>query len=117
MWCITVILLVFGTCDAAFADGEKLITGVYPLCGELYFCDTAAQTAVIRNVTPVSEKDAEAAKAAEYNEIRIAADGVYMNDGSKLPLEYMNSYTDSRVWFIAAAAADGSLIIPYLRFR
>lgn len=100
-------------------SNDKLITELYAFTGKLYYCDLPTDRVVLKSVTPAWDiTPAKAmAKEAEYMEIRISSDGLFMADGTKIQPESLNIYADSDVWVIIARTAEGNLIIPYFQFK
>ena len=98
---------------------QGLIKEVYALSGTLYYCDTPTERVVLRSLAPTFDT-AEAraiASAAEYLEIKVSPDGIFMADGTKNSVEGLNVFADSEVWVLIVKTADGNLEIPYFSFK
>ncbi len=98
---------------------QGLINEVYAFSGTLYYCDTPTGRVVLRSLSPIFDTaGAKAiASAAEYLEIRVSPDGIFMADGTKNSVEGLNAFADSDVWVIIVKTADGNLEIPYFSFK
>ncbi|MBQ3573723.1 MAG: hypothetical protein IJA16_03910 [Clostridia bacterium] len=107
------------TLEAEPLINQGLIKEVYALSGTLYYCDTPTERVVLRSLAPTFDT-AEAraiAKEAEYLEIKVSPDGIFMADGTKNSVEGLNVFADSEVWVIVVKTADGNLEIPYFSFK
>ena len=98
---------------------QGLITEVYAFSGTLYYCDTPTGRVVLRSLAPIFDTAGARAiaSAAEYLEIRVSADGIFMADGTKNSVDGLNAFADSGVWVIIVKTADGNLEIPYFSFK
>lgn len=116
---ISLIIAVILLCSSTAFAADNLIISVEAFTGALYICDTPTERVVVTGITPVAQTQSgiQTAKEAEYLEISICADAIFSTDGLRLPIEYLNDYVDSEVWFLLAKTADGSLTIPYFTFK
>lgn len=96
-----------------------LINEVYAFSGTLYYCDSPTRRVVLRSLAPIFNAGGakEVAKEAEYLEIKVSPDGIFMADGTKNSVEELNAFADSEVWVVIAKTADGNLEIPYFSFK
>lgn len=117
---ISVILTAMLICisTSAFASDSQIIS-VGAFRGKLYYCDVPTERVVIKEIAPCfpTAESAQTAREAEYLEISIATEGIFLNNGSRLTADYLNDYADSEVWFVLAKAQNGNLTIPYLVFK
>ncbi len=118
---LSLILAALLICSGitVFAEGDSHIISVAAFKGKLYYCDVPTERVVIKGVAPAfpTPEAAQTAREAEYLEISVAPEGIFMRDGSNLPISYVNDYADGDVWFLLAKTADGNLTIPYLTFK
>lgn len=113
---------IIETEEAAEAEpliNQGLINEVYALSGTLYYCDTPTERVVLRSLTPIFDTAGARAiaKEAEYLEIKVSPDGIFMANGTKNSVEGLNVFADSDVWVIIVKTADGNLEIPYFSFK
>lgn len=106
------------TTEAPEENGYRIVE-LYAFTGKLYYCDTPTDRVVLRSITSASSINnaKRIAKEAEYLEISVAPDAIWMADGTRGEIQFLNSYVDSYAWFIIAKTADGNLTIPYLSFK
>ncbi len=100
------------------ATPSTIITELYAYTSKLFYCDSSANKIVLKSVTPSIEGvGAEAiAQLAEYTEISISPDGLFMENGEKLKTDELNLYVDKAVWVIIAKTEGRCLSVPYLKF-
>ncbi len=107
--------------DATEAPSEVgyRIVELYAYTGKLYYCDTPTDRVVMRSIVSATSSTSATriAKEAEYLEISLSPDAIWMSDGAKVDVQQLNSYVDSDVWFIIAKTVDGNLSIPYFSFK
>ena len=98
---------------------QGLINEVYAFSGTLYYCDTPTGRVVLRSLAPIFDTAGAraVAKEAEYLEIKVSPDGIFMADGTKNSVEGLNVFADSEVWVVIVKTADGNLEIPYFSFK
>ena len=96
-----------------------LITAAYALKGTLYYCDTPTRRVVLKSLVPIFDTEGARAiaAAAEYLEIKVSADGIFMADGTRNSVDGLNVYADREVWVVIVEMADGNLEIPYFSFK
>lgn len=106
------------TTDTPEENGYRIVE-LYAFTGKLYYCDTPTDRVVIRSIVSANSnsKASKMAKEAEYLEISLSPDAIWMADGTKTDVSHLNSYVDSDVWFIIARTYDGNLTIPYFSFK
>ncbi len=106
------------TTDTPEENGYRIVE-LYAFTGKLYYCDTPTDRVVIRSIVSANSnsKENKMAKEAEYLEISLSPDAIWMANGTKTEVSYLNSYVDSDVWFIIARTYDGNLTIPYFSFK
>ncbi len=106
------------TIDAPEEVGYRIVE-LYAFTGNLYYCDTPTNRVVLRSIVSANSnsKANKIAREAEYLEISLSPDAIWMADGTKAEVDQLNSYVDNEVWIIIARTADGNLTIPYFSFK
>lgn len=101
------------------AESPEHFVKVYGYNAKLYYCDYPTGRVVLRELNHTG-KNLEAnnmARQSEYLEVKIFPNGIRMKDNSPVTIEDLNLYVDSSVFVIVAKKADGSFVIPYLKFK
>ncbi len=109
------------TTESVNSETEDIcrIVELYAFTGTLYYCDTPTDRVVLRSVEAASTnpRAKRIAREAEYLEISLSPDAIWLPSGTKGDVQSLNSYVDNNAWFIIARTLNGNLTIPYFSFR
>ncbi len=116
---IAVFLLIMLYATPTLAENPDHFVKVYGYNAKLYYCDYPTGRVVLRelNHTGNNSEANSMARQSEYLEVRIAPNRIMSKDNSPVTIEDLNLYVDNSVFVIMAKKADGSFVIPYLKFK
>lgn len=117
---IAAFLVFCSLCTAlpVFADDSYLIADAGFYMAQLYYCDAEAGVVVLKNVTPVGErnnKNTEISQKGTYQELSIAG-AISLPDGNSVPLSDCNLYADSQVRILLIRTKGETLHVINMKF-
>ena len=116
---ILLTLSLLGSVPAFALEPEKRMSEAYYYTANLYYCDSARNKIVLKNVKPVGMATTEKRRTiidATYNEISISCSGRLKN-GEYIPLEEFNNYADCEVGVVITRNKAEGIRVAALLFR